>query len=920
MGWRLLFDHESLSYMEIPRATTALGEFHRRALEYVEDELNIPLFYETNLADLLDQYHLEVGLLNAPIGLLLLQIGALVLFFLIVTVALVRRGERREIAMMQSRGAFDLQVVLMRVVEGLAICVFAAIIAPFLARQFLISVAPLVTNVDNLPLVLDAVPFVYAGVAGLLAMLVLVGTLRPVLRLPLILAGGSAIRGDKQSWWQRYYLDVVLLVVGAGALLRLVSTNSALTSTVMGGAQADPLLLLAPAIMFVALGSISLRLFPAFAESTARFFSSRRGLTGALATWQVSREPAHYGRITFLLALAVGVGWFATSFQATLSRSQIDQARYAAGTDVRFREFNAATNVDRALGFSEYEAIDGVADVSVGLRYDGINLSQNTTGIQAGTLLAVDPSSFGGAHYWREDLGAIPLPVAAGEPGTSQLAGEQLPFSPSRVGFWVKAEARHMMEMVDGNPIFDYYPLIDFPILFLGFHVRFRDSEGTYLEVFVRPIEIEGAPTVSSVGDLQMQQFENTPTDIERTAEIERIRRLRVNATGWIYFEGSVPETLVGDVWIDSIYFTAFELSPFMMEFFSVEPPTDDPYRRVTLSELTVSAADGRVVMTDILNRDWDIADGSGHGSGGLALVPNLDARSGGQQFGWAQFQPNDIFGFVVNYPVPEPIPALVSAPFAEANNMLPGVNFDLFVERERLTFQMVEAVNYFPTVYADRAPFVIADVDALLYMLNRRAGPAYYSSEVWLRLEEGISSDVFLDMQRQTMADDDRIVENPFTLDQALDGLQTDPLSLGLIGLLFVAFAVALTLSVVSLLTYTALTVQARRNEFAVLRALGMSSTRLVLSIATEQILVFATAILLGGVLGVILSRQVLPSLAVNSLGQAITPPFLVEVELGALMQYGAILVVMLGIVLLSSLALVRRLSLAQALRFGEE
>ena len=103
-------------------------------------------------------------------------------------------------------------------------------------------------------------------------------------------------------------------------------------------------------------------------------------------------------------------------------------------------------------------------------------------------------------------------------------------------------------------------------------------------------------------------------------------------------------------------------------------------------------------------------------------------------------------------------------------------------------------------------------------------------------------------------------------------------------------------------------------------LRTLGFASSQLIASIALEQALVFVTAVLLGALLGYFLSERVLPTLAFNTSGTAITPPFIVQVETPVLLQYGLILLLVLALVLGGSLLLVRRMSLAQALRYSEE
>ncbi len=334
-GWHFLFDHEALAFGRIPQAVEQLNAFETHLKRTLKDDYQLAPVYTTDLPTVLTSYAQEVALLNAPFGTLMLQVGGLALFFLLITSALAQRSERREIAILKQRGALDRQIILLHVLEALIVSAIAALIAPFIARQALIAFAPLLATNQQLTLELTAAPFLYAGAAGVLAVIVLLITLRPVLKLPLISAGGSLIRAAHQSWWQRTYLDLLLLVVGSAALFRLLATDSPFARSLRGGIRADPLLLIAPALLFVALGSVTLRLFPPMTAALARLFSGRRGVEGVLAAWAVSRDPAHYSRITFLLALAIGVGWFATSFQATLTQSYTDQANYRVGADLR---------------------------------------------------------------------------------------------------------------------------------------------------------------------------------------------------------------------------------------------------------------------------------------------------------------------------------------------------------------------------------------------------------------------------------------------------------------------------------------------------------------------------------------------------------------------------------------------------------
>lgn len=174
----------------------------------------------------------------------------------------------------------------------------------------------------------------------------------------------------------------------------------------------------------------SLRLFPLMTSALARLFAGRRGIEGELAAWSVSRDPARCSRIAFLLALAIGVGWFATRFQATLTQSNADQAGYRVGADVRLIEDDPSQRFDAA----SLRQIDGVRAATTALRLDDLNLSLDSLHLTPGTLLAVDGESFATTAYWRADLGVLKLPPSSDlpSPGITLLPGT------TKLGAWLR--------------------------------------------------------------------------------------------------------------------------------------------------------------------------------------------------------------------------------------------------------------------------------------------------------------------------------------------------------------------------------------------------------------------------------------------------------------------------------------------------
>jgi hypothetical protein len=916
IGWRLLFDHTRLPFPRSPEARQALFDLQadlNAALDTPEQR-DLNYTHVTRLIDwqvqsgqnfdqgVLLAYERSVRSLDAPFGLLLLQVGALVIFFLVVTAALVRRSERREIAMLQSRGARDASIVLIRGIEALLICTLAALLAPVIAQQVLILITPFFARYENLPLVLTSADFLYATAAAAVAFVALMFTLRPVLRMPLISAGGAALRSDRQPWWQRYYLDVLLVILGIAALWRLVGRDTPLFTTTAGGRSTDPFLLLAPALLFLGLGSLLLRMFPALASWSSRALAAGRGLMGPLATWQLSREPVHYGRITFLLALAIGIGWFATSFRATVNRSQNDQAQYRVGTDIRFDERDMRLNVARARPETAYTALPGVGSLSVAWREAGIDLQPEVTQDPIyGILLGVDSDTFRDSVYWRPDLGTVALPREAGQPIPLPDRGVALPFVPGRFNLWALFTVR--------GAFAEFVPDLDRLRTRTRVFMRLQDSAGTWLIVPFRIAEVE-----------YLHNGPQSPGAGGGNAFV---------TSGWAYLEADLSAvtaayTPIAPVRLTSVFWDHRGRSP--------QGETD---LQLTLAGLTASPLaqpEDKTALPLFTDERWSFAYDSGAPAVGEFFPAFVDAKRGaGITTRWAQQAAVTRVGLLLNYPDIGEVPAIISDSAASRLSVTPGRTITLRgIQGVEVAFSVRGSQQFYPTLYdsylqddrwvsdSQHRPFIVTDREALLYKLNRRPSATLYPDEVWLKAAPGADVNALLAAARP--ADRSASLLAVQTLPGALATLQTDPLSLGLLGLMILAFIMAMALSIVGLLTYASLTAAARRTEFGVLRALGLSSYRVIGLLAVEQGFVIGLGALLGGVLGAILSSQVVPRLALDTTSRAVTPPFIVQVETGALLQYGVLIAAVLALVLLFSLILVRGLSLSQTLRLGEE
>ena len=148
----------------------------------------------------------------------------------------------------------------------------------------------------------------------------------------------------------------------------------------------------------------------------------------------------------------------------------------------------------------------------------------------------------------------------------------------------------------------------------------------------------------------------------------------------------------------------------------------------------------------------------------------------------------------------------------------------------------------------------------------------------------------------------------------------KNDPLLQGTNGVLTLGFSVTMLISLVGFVMYWVLTLRARTLQFGVLRAIGMSSRRVLLMLVMEQLLITGAAIIAGVVIGRVAALLFVPLLQVVYAAADQVPPFRVASEIGDLVRIYvvALALLVLGAVLFRTL--LARLDIHQALKLGEE
>ncbi len=371
----------------------------------------------TRLADVAGSTGSQLALLAQPLYVVVAQLEGLALLFVAAMGGLLVEAQGAEVATLRSRGASAPQILGGYALQSVGLMMLAVVAGPWLAgllaRGLVRLALPSATGVSLAPpaffsawnggwaVVLPALAGAALGLAA-----VLVAAWQAV-GLDVVAYRREQGRPLRPPFWRRLYLDVALAVICVLAYLDLGIFGGLDARQQLNQSGGSPLLYLAPALLLLACGLLALRVFPVLAGLGARIAARARGATGMLVFTQVARSARALGgpmRVALLLALGIGMAFFALAFAGSLEQNTADRAAYAVGADVRVTEAQAITGGDVTAARSALAGLPGVRGITPVFR-GAARTNANVNGLPVG-LLAVDPATWAtaaGATSWRAD-------------------------------------------------------------------------------------------------------------------------------------------------------------------------------------------------------------------------------------------------------------------------------------------------------------------------------------------------------------------------------------------------------------------------------------------------------------------------------------------------------------------------------------
>ena len=617
---------------------------------------------------------------RVPMFLIAALTLAVVAYYLVMVAGMLAERRADEASMLRVRGVSAVQILRMSGWEAVWIIGLPALAAPFLAAGAVAQLGRLaayreITAGGTLPVTLSWEAFAWAAAAGAAAFVVLAvpGLLRA--RLGPAAARQAAARPDRPPFFQRYFIDAVILILG-GVVWWEMETRGSLVTTGAGGERAvDLTLLFAPAVFLVGVALVFLRLFPLLLR-VAAWAAGRSGAAWAtLGFWHLARSPFRYAWPVLLLVLSGGLAVLAGTMASTLERSTAERISYLTAADLHVAA-GALSRVTAAERLARVRAVDGVLETAPALR---TRAEFGTTGVGAGfDFLALDTEAFPRIAWFRDDFstatlqGLMDAVTVPRRPEPILIPGDA-----EEIGVWTRAE-----------------PAVSDVFLWMVV----RDGGGWPRTVTLGPVSHEGTPA----GEWRFQSAELP--EMVPPVELLSFR---------------VYEPVSGD-----------SGTPFVLHMDDIQVVRPDGAGGLK-TEVVIDfeehggwtgapTSEGLDVEFALDAEPESLGIHPGSRVGKLTLGPGTDGGVRG----------------VYRSAADGPLPVVASPGFLSATGLGEGDSFVVSVAGSLKSLQVAATAEYFPTLFPSRGGFLIGDLDALADYLDQRGSEGGNPNEVFVELD----------------------------------------------------------------------------------------------------------------------------------------------------------------------------------------
>ena len=913
----------------------------------------------TGITTMLNRFERRSFFTSVPLLLLLVVMTITVLYYILMMVSYLVTSREPDVALLRSRGVSSWHLARIYALEGLAITLIAVAIAPFLAGAAIALAGKLpyfeqITLGEFLPVSFGWLPLAVAAGTGLLCLAIYVVPGVVGARSGLIVHRLRSSRPPSAPFFQRYYVDVGLMVIGGLVFWELFSRGQVVSGGLFDHARVNEALLFAPVLLLTVVALLFMRFFPLI----VRYFSGESPMLLHLLSAATCSTLALVIAVGNLNVGGAGYGWVASVAHLALIwvlylGTWRAERRYfiVAGlaiqaalialfiySDVPTRDevrhiptIVLATLVPAQLLFIVFRRLARAYPVWVSMAI--WRMARNPLQYSWLVLLVVMVSGLGilattvGGTLDRSYEERILYEVAAdvrvtGIPtyftrGTQSIKERYLDIpGVSAVALALRGDgtvgatysgSSFRVFAVESN---------DFPYM-SWYRSDFSERPLTQVMSMLRtgaslpPIELpEGTQSVQ-VWTQPAENYENMFLWMvlqDSRGVTDTITFGEVEGPGWSLMEAEVPDSLRPPLTLVSIQIYEPAFGP---------AGTAGMIMLDDIQALMNGGAD-RKMLDDFEGKINWTALSTSMISSDMIGVTTQDAKNGRRSgiFIFGKDTDRGIRGFYRS-PTGGPVPVVASASFMYRSGLSIGDAVVVNMFGRLVPIRIMDTVYYFPTMNPAGHGFVIADLQYLLQHLNILSPIGNVSpNELLLSQVPGSEEDVY--RIAVSLAPQSDLVHDRTKL---LESFELDPLiTAGWRAMMIVAVFIIIFAATLGYITYLLHFSGQSRMEMGFLQALGLRGRQMTWLLSAEHLVIATIGLVIGTLAGYSMSSIMVSSVAVTEEGGPVIPPFILTTDwvfMGPI--YAALIAIFVGALLWLARS-VRRVRLHEMTRLEGE
>ncbi|MBN2852639.1 MAG: FtsX-like permease family protein [Clostridia bacterium] len=416
--WYYAYDYYQLSLADTQKV---LNQYKENS-EWISNNYGY-LKHKMSFAPMLQDYMDRASRLSGLLILLVIPVILMISFYVSMIAQLIMEQEKNEIAMLESRGASRRQIFKIYLYESVIIGIVAYILGLILALllcQLLGASNGFMEFVNRakMDIHLSFNAILYGFICAVFFVIMMLGPSIKASKFTIVQYKQGKDIISRKPFWQKLYLDVILLAVSLWALNNYNTFKDSMGLS--GSGQVDYLIFFAVTFFILGLSLVLMRIYPLIINGIFKSTKSFMSPPMYAAFTYVGRGGTMKQFIMIFLILALGVGIFNANSARTINENLIDIVKHQYATDISIGlnnyGFDDNNNLVELTGPEviasnrmKYETIltsDLVNAATKVSTYSSLVKKYNTFGGKSlsSELIGITPEEYGKVVWSRDDL------------------------------------------------------------------------------------------------------------------------------------------------------------------------------------------------------------------------------------------------------------------------------------------------------------------------------------------------------------------------------------------------------------------------------------------------------------------------------------------------------------------------------------